>query len=57
MRTCAILFFVLSVYGILVALINVTAGTPDAIGNPLAYAVGSFFVPLALLIIGLNLMG
>lgn len=57
MRTGAIVCFVVSGLATIVAVRNVIGGSgrPEQIENLVGYAVGSFLVPVALLIGGLTL--
>ena len=59
MRTGAILCFLIAALATIVAVANVIGGPnrPEGAENVVGYAVGSFLVPLVLLIVGLILWG
>jgi fumarate reductase subunit D len=59
MRTGAIVCFVLAALTTVVAVANVIGGPnrPEGAENLVGYAVGSFLVPVVLLIVGLILWG
>lgn len=59
MRTGAIICFVIAGLAAIVAIINVVGGVnrPEGIENLVGYAVGSFLLPIAVLIGGLVMWG
>jgi hypothetical protein len=59
MRVGAIFCFALAALGTIVAVNNVVGGAnrPEGAENVFGYAVGSFLVPVVLLIVGLILWG
>ena len=59
MRTGAIICFVIAGLAAIVAIINVVGGDnrPEGIENLVGYAVGSFLLPIAVLIGGLVMWG
>ena len=59
MRAGAIVCFVIAALAMIVAIQNVVGGAnrPEGAENLVGYAVGSFLIPIALLIVGLILWG
>jgi hypothetical protein len=59
MRVGAIVCFIIAAIAVPVAVMNVVSGSnrPERVEDFAGYAVGSFLVPIALLVVGLILWG